>query len=54
MTNVIDYFIFLLKAPDNHEMAVDFWELIGSSPAGGADNLLNEVRLSCMTGNCFN
>jgi len=30
------------QAPDNHEMAVDFWELIGSSPAGGADNLLNE------------
>ncbi|CAG5132332.1 unnamed protein product, partial [Candidula unifasciata] len=29
-------------APDNHEMAVDFWELVGSSPAGGADNLLNE------------
>ncbi|CAG5132333.1 unnamed protein product, partial [Candidula unifasciata] len=29
-------------APDNHEMAVDFWELIGPSPAGGADNLLNE------------
>jgi asparaginyl-tRNA synthetase len=29
-------------AHDNHEMAVDFWELIGSSPAGGADNLLNE------------
>ncbi|BFZ01223.1 hypothetical protein BsWGS_04262 [Bradybaena similaris] len=29
-------------AQDNHEMAVDFWELIGSSPAGGADNLLNE------------
>lgn len=29
-------------APDNHEMAVDFWEVIGASPAGGADNLLNE------------
>ncbi|CAL1546137.1 unnamed protein product [Lymnaea stagnalis] len=29
-------------APDNHEMAVDFWEIIGPSPPGGADNLLNE------------
>ncbi|KAI8777894.1 asparagine--tRNA ligase cytoplasmic [Biomphalaria glabrata] len=29
-------------APDNHEMAVDFWELVGPSPPGGADNLLNE------------
>ena len=23
-------------------MTVDYWELIGPSPAGGADNLLNE------------
>ena len=23
-------------------MTADFWELIGESPAGGADNLLNE------------
>lgn len=29
-------------APGNHEMTVDYWELIGPSPAGGADNLLNE------------
>lgn len=29
-------------APGNHEMTADFWELIGESPAGGADNLLNE------------
>lgn len=29
-------------APGNHEMTADFWELIGDSPAGGADNLLNE------------
>jgi len=29
-------------APDSHEMNVDFWELVGASPAGGADNLLNE------------
>ena len=32
----------MLQAPGNHEMTADFWELIGESPAGGADNLLNE------------
>ena len=26
-------------------MAVDFWELVGPSPAGGVDNLVNEVGL---------
>lgn len=30
------------SAPDGHEMSVDFWEVVGPSPAGGADNLLNE------------
>ncbi|XP_060585512.1 asparagine--tRNA ligase, cytoplasmic-like [Ruditapes philippinarum] len=30
------------KAEGDHEMTVDYWELIGASPAGGADNLLNE------------
>lgn len=29
-------------APGGHEMNVDYWELIGLAPAGGADNLLNE------------
>ncbi|KAL3866906.1 hypothetical protein ACJMK2_044156 [Sinanodonta woodiana] len=29
-------------APGNHEMTVDYWELIGPSPPGGADSLLNE------------
>ncbi|XP_052793758.1 asparagine--tRNA ligase, cytoplasmic-like isoform X2 [Mya arenaria] len=29
-------------APEGHEMKVDYWELVGSSPPGGADNLLNE------------
>lgn len=30
------------QAPGGHELLCDFWELIGLSPAGGADNLLNE------------
>ncbi|KAL5004047.1 hypothetical protein ScPMuIL_017503 [Solemya velum] len=30
------------SAPDDHELTVDYWELVGESPAGGADNLLNE------------
>uniref|UniRef100_A0A3B4BIB2 asparagine--tRNA ligase n=1 Tax=Periophthalmus magnuspinnatus TaxID=409849 RepID=A0A3B4BIB2_9GOBI len=29
------------QAPGGHELHCDFWELIGLSPAGGADNLLN-------------
>lgn len=29
-------------APGGYELSVDFWTLIGSSPAGGADNLVNE------------
>ncbi|XP_078376612.1 asparagine--tRNA ligase, cytoplasmic-like isoform X2 [Oculina patagonica] len=29
-------------APGGHEMAVDYWELVGDSPAGGVDNLVNE------------
>lgn len=29
-------------APDGHEMKVDYWELVGAAPPGGAENLLNE------------
>ncbi|PIK52262.1 Asparagine--tRNA ligase, cytoplasmic [Apostichopus japonicus] len=30
------------QAPGGHELSVDFWELVGAAPAGGADNLVNE------------
>jgi len=30
------------KAPRNIELIVDYWEIVGHSPAGGADNILNE------------
>lgn len=29
-------------APGGHELTVDYWKLIGSAPAGGAETLLNE------------
>ncbi|KAG3261127.1 NARS-like [Ictidomys tridecemlineatus] len=31
------------QAPGGHELNCDFWGLIGMAPAGGADNLINEV-----------
>lgn len=30
------------NAPGGHELHVDYWELIGLAPAGGADTILNE------------
>jgi len=32
-------------APGGHEMQVDYWELIGLAPPGGADAILNESAL---------
>ncbi|CAH0390474.1 unnamed protein product [Bemisia tabaci] len=32
-------------APGGHEMHVDYWELVGAAPAGGADSILNEEAL---------
>ncbi len=33
------------EAPGGHELSCDYWELIGSSPPGGADSLINENSL---------
>ncbi|XP_066592579.1 asparagine--tRNA ligase, cytoplasmic [Prorops nasuta] len=33
------------SAPGGHELCVDYWELIGPSPPGGADSILNEEAL---------
>ena len=31
-----------VQAPGDHELVVDYWELVGLAPSGGADNVLNE------------
>lgn len=33
------------QAPGGHELHVDYWKLIGLSPPGGADSILNEEAL---------
>lgn len=33
------------EAPGGHEMKVDYWQLVGLAPAGGADTILNEDAL---------
>ncbi|KAL1117817.1 hypothetical protein AAG570_004132 [Ranatra chinensis] len=33
------------NAPGGHELQVDYWELIGLAPPGGADSILNEEAL---------
>lgn len=33
------------EAPGGLELSVDFWQVVGLAPAGGADNLLNESAL---------
>ncbi|XP_055919075.1 asparagine--tRNA ligase, cytoplasmic [Eupeodes corollae] len=32
-------------APGGHELLVDYWELVGLAPAGGAESILNEEAL---------
>lgn len=38
-------YILFTKAPGGHEMQVDYWELVGLAPPGGADSILNEEAL---------
>ena len=33
------------NTPNGHELHVDYWRLIGTSPPGGADSILNEEAL---------
>jgi len=37
--------VLMKQAPGNQELTVDYWELVGLAPPGGADNVLNEDAL---------
>lgn len=37
------HFFLSLQAPGGHELHVDYWSLIHAAPAGGVDNVVNEV-----------
>lgn len=39
------YVSYPFQAPNGHELHVDYWRLIGTSPPGGADSILNEEAL---------
>lgn len=30
------------QAPGGHELSADYWELVGSSPPGGVEGIVNE------------
>ena len=32
------------QAPRNVELSADYWEVVGHSPAGGAESVLNDVQ----------
>jgi len=38
----LQFVVFSYQAPGDHELVVDYWELVGLAPSGGADNVLNE------------
>ena len=40
--------LFSMQAPGGHELKADYWELVGNSPAGGVDTILNEVNSQCI------
>ena len=39
---MIQIFVLGKTAPGGHELTADYWELVGSAPAGGADAIMNE------------